>query len=107
MNIYDLRKSITVLNWEKTPQGAYIVYKKNKFPYSINFTRDELFKELISIGTYEDNYHDATEFDESKCISQWDALNIAIRHELEKETEIELNDSDLFSAIAKITKPNK
>ena len=99
MNIYDLRKHITVLNFEKTLQGATIVYKNGEWPSSISLTLDQLFRELIVVGTYEDNYHDRTEFDDSTCISQWDALNIVIRHELAKELAKEIENSDLGKSI--------
>lgn len=107
MNIYDLRKAIEVTLFTKTSYGAWIQYTKKGKTNSINLDTDTLFKELISIGAYEDNCHDRTEFDDSISISQWDALNIAIRHELKKETEKELKASDIFEAIAQIIKPKQ
>lgn len=102
MNIYDLRKIIEVTSFSKTYYGCWIQYNKMGRTNSINLNMEDLFKELVSIGTYEEESR--ADFDNSP-ISQWDALNIAIRFELACETEKELNDSDLFSAIAKITKP--
>lgn len=99
MNIYDLRKHIHVDSYNTHSNGCSIYYRNKDNSSSIHLGTEDLFKELISIGTYEDNYHDRTEFDDSYNMSQWDAYNIAIRHELMIETEKEIDNSDIGKAI--------
>lgn len=106
MNIYDLRKTVIVVVFDCHSTGSSIYYQCNSEAKSIHLNTEELFKELIAISTYEDTIQDEKDFMNNYQMSQWDALNIAIRHELIKETEKELKASDIFEAIAKITKPN-
>lgn len=108
MNIYELRQSVIVTLFGSFWNGqdnARIMYNIDGRPQpKIELQPDELKKELIAIGSIEDDISD----DDLRQyhISQWDALSLAIRYELAKETEKELRDSDIFEALAKITKPN-
>lgn len=96
MTIHDLRRMIKVISFD----NECIIYKLNDEPKSLIPTRSALSSELINISSIES----PTELDTYK-ISQWDALNLVIRHEYAKHMEADLMNSDLFKAIANITKP--
>ena len=98
MDIYGLRKIIRVVNFVNHVNGCGIHYIKDKFTYYITLTKIELFNELVAIGTYDDTPLDVDEF-EDYVMSQWDALNIALRKELTKEAELDLDKSDIGKAI--------
>jgi hypothetical protein len=102
MTIYDLRNTMKVEYYHKHSNGGAISYYRNHKLDILTLGNDELLKELIAIGSLEDgeNYN-------QYVLSQWDALNIAIRFELARETEKDLQKSDVFESIAKLIKPNK
>lgn len=105
MDIYKLRNCMLVTNFYSHTEGAMIYYIREGKTNIINLDRDALNAELVAIGSLDedsDNEHIA-----DYSLSQWDALNIAIRFELAREAQKELEGSDLFNAIANITKPNK
>ncbi len=105
MNIYDLRRAILVYSFNTHSEGGSIAYMKNGKSNGISLTNSELLNELIAIGSL-DVENDPEEFADYN-MSQWDALNIAIRFELARETEKDLQKSDIFGAIANIINPNK
>lgn len=100
MNIYDLRKIISVTIYVIYPDGAIIRYLKGDKLHVLSLTPDELINELISIGSIDENssYGALNPLE----LSQWDALNIAIRHELMLEAEKEIDNSDIGKAIDKL-----
>jgi hypothetical protein len=104
MNIYDLRRNILVYSFNTHSEGGSIAYTNNGRSNGMALTNIELYKELVAIGSLDENT-DPEEFADY-TMSQWDALNIAIRFELARETENDLQNSDIFESIAKITKPN-
>jgi hypothetical protein len=104
MNIYELRRNILVYSFNTHSEGCSIAYTMRGKSNGIALTNMELLNELIAIGSL-DTHPDPEEFADY-TMSQWDALNIAIRFELARETEKDLLDSDIFNTIAKITKPN-
>ncbi len=94
MNIYDLRNTMKVEYYHKHAHGCMISYHRNNIFHALQLSNDELQKELIAIGSIEegDNY-------EQYVISQWDALNIAIRYQLSRDTEFQINNADIGKAI--------
>lgn len=86
-------------------EGVSITYMKNGISNDISLSNIQLYKELEAIGSIDEDMS-PEEFADYN-ISQWDALNIAIRSELAKETEKEIENSDIFESIANIIKPNK
>jgi len=101
MNIYELRRNMKVTNYYSHSEGAVINYTKANKTGSINLTRDVLIAEAIAIGSLDD---DNTEEEKADYIlSQYDALNIAIRFEAAREMEKEIENSDIGNAIKKIT----
>lgn len=105
MNIYDLRRDIMVYSFNTHSEGGSIAYMKNGKSNGIALTNMELYKELVAIGSLEGD--ECPEELADYNMSQWDALNIAIRFELAREMDKELKASDIFEAIAQIIKPNK
>lgn len=105
MDIYKLRNCIFVTIYYSHSEGGKILYIRDGKTNVIALTKAELVSELIAIGSLDDNSH----VDEiaDYILSQWDALNIAIRFELARDTQRELENSDIFNTIANITKPNK
>lgn len=103
MNLYDLRNCILVITFSSHSNGAVIYYRNKDKSDSLNLNNTELLSELIAIGSLEDTLHDERAFPEYQ-LSQWDALNIAIRFELARETEKDIDDSDIGKAIDNITK---
>lgn len=100
MNIYELRQAIKVEVYYQALTECTISYKKHGTSNIITLDNDTMAKELIAIGSIE-------ETDSQKLIehslSQWDALNIAIRFELAREMDKEIDNSDIGKAIKKIT----
>lgn len=94
MDIYDLRAIIKVEYYHKHVNGGAISYYVNNKFNVITLGNDELKKELISIGSIDDD----SNFDKY-VLSQWDALNISIRLELAREIEKDLDNSDIGKAI--------
>ncbi len=104
MDIYELRSCINVYNFGRHDEGASIFYTMNKRNRSFVLDNETLLKELIIIGSLEDTIYDEQQF-QGYILSQWDALNIAIRFELTREQEKDIDNSDIFKAIANIIKP--
>jgi len=100
MTIYDLRKVIKATEWINDSGGATIFYKLGSIKSAAHFTFDELVSELTHISSIES----AEELFTGYEISQWDALNLVIRHEYAKHMESEIENSDLGKAINKLTK---
>jgi hypothetical protein len=94
MNIYNLRKTMSVEYYFKHANGGAISYSRNNKINVLTLANDELLKELIAIGSLEDgdNY-------DNYALSQWDALNISIRFELAREAEKEIDNADIGKAI--------
>lgn len=80
--------------YHKHANGCIISYYINNIFHALQLNNEELQKELISIGSLEesDNY-------DQYVISQWDALNIAIRYQLSRDTEFQINNADIGKAI--------
>lgn len=104
MNIYDLRKTVHVLNFCLHCDGGLITYSSSKGLNAIGLSREEMMKELIVIGSLDD---DCTieEMADYK-LSQWDALSIAIRHELAREEEKSLSSFNIGKSIEKFNPNN-
>lgn len=111
MNLYELRNSIMVYMYGPERNGS----STNAIHYSINavyrniihLEYTELISELIKLGSLGDNVEIKEETILNYHLSQWDALNIAIRFELAREQEKEIDKWDIFKAIADIIKPTK
>lgn len=104
MDIYELRRKTNVYSFGHHDNGVSIFYEVGERHCSICIDHATLSKELIMLGSWDDNLT----IDEKMnyCISQWDALNIAIRFELARAQEKELDNSDIFKAIANVIKPS-
>lgn len=104
MNIYELRQAIHVTEFSSGVHGCTIYYDllfdKGKI---IRLDSKILVDELILLGSVDESF--PIEAVGEYILSQWDALNIAIRFELAREQQNELDNSDIFKAIGDIIKP--
>lgn len=105
MTLYELRKSIVVTVFENSSDLAKVSYIINGQQKQINLYHDEFKEELTAIGSIDEEITDE-EF-KKYHISQWDALNIAIRHEYRNYLEADNEKTDIFSALANIINPHK
>ena len=105
MDIYELRNAIMVYVYGPIRnEYTTIQYSINAIQrHEIKLTLNELCDELVAIGSLHEDYT-TTEVENYK-LSQWDALNIAIRFELARQQEKDLEKSDIFNAITNIIKP--
>lgn len=94
MDIYDLRRFTHVYNYNNHSEGCSIDYIVMNTVNHLYISSGKLYDELIKMSIVED----VEEFQDYR-ISQWDALNLAIRYELEKEVDKELDNSDIGKAI--------
>ena len=101
MTIYDLRKTIMIKSFANDLTGVTIEYTICNESKLLTCGLEPLYSELNAIGSIESK----TELLDGYKISQWDALNLVIRHEYANYMESEA--SDIFEALANITKPNK
>jgi len=104
MDIYELRNAIAVTIYAIYKDSAVIRYTKSGKLNSISLSEIELVQELLAIGSINDER--VIDLMNNYNLSQWDALNIAIRFELAREQEKELDHSDIFKAIANIINPS-
>ncbi len=95
MTIHDLRKIICVLGFAHDNEGGLFNYSFHKQRRSFHMDIDVLADELIAISSIEDKQ----ELIDGYNISQWDALNLVIRHEYAKYLEAEIEGSDIGKAI--------
>lgn len=106
MTICDLRKSIMVTlygSFWNDRDFATIGYSINARPQEQLYIQPDVLKnELVAIGSIEEDITD----DEFKKyhISQWDALNLVIRHEYAKYMEADIMDSDIGKSIDNLIK---
>lgn len=100
MNTYQLRKCIHVILFHLNSESGSISYIKNGTASCFCLSREEFFKELVAIGSVDEDieYEDFMDY----SLSQWDALNIAIRYELTREQEKDIDNSDIGKAINKL-----
>jgi hypothetical protein len=120
MTTEQLRKEITVTHWSINNSGISIKYFKktdtqNDY-YELEINPEECAHQLSAIGSidsweadtfllnYENSQLHWAAFVHTFKLSQWEALTLVIRHELEKETEKEINQGDIGKAIDSITK---
>lgn len=111
MNVYQLRNSIMVYMYgpERNESSTNAIHYSINAVYrnTIHLEYTELISELIKLGSLDDNAEIKEETILNYHLSQWDALSIAIRFELAREEEKEIDKSDIFKAIADIIKPTK
>lgn len=100
MDIYELRRKINVYNFGHHVAGVTIFYKVDEQYSNVCLDPETLAKELDAIGSLDSNYPGELA---NYTISQWDALNIAIRFELARAMDKELDNSDIGKAIKNIT----
>lgn len=98
MTIYDLRRIICVSEWLNDLSGARIHYTLTTEERTIELRYNTLLSELIAISSIESEYELLDGYD----LSQWDALNLVIRHEYAKYMESKIDNSDIGKAINKI-----
>lgn len=97
MNIHDLRRNMLVYNFNTHSNGATIYYSREGKADSINLNSQELISALIAIGSLDENPD--PEYVADYFMSQWDALNIAIRFEAARDMDKEIENSDIGKAI--------
>lgn len=120
MTTEQLRKEITVTSWNIHSSGISVHYfrsdgKRSK-DYLLILNPEECARQLSAISSidsweadtfllnYENSQLHWAAFVNTFKLSQWEALTLAIRHELEKETEKEIDNGDIGKAIDSITK---
>lgn len=103
MTIYDFRKIIIVQEVRHDASGVSINYTLSNAPKSVSSGFAALAVELIAIGSVESE----CELHDGYKLSQWDALNIVIRHEYRNYLESTSDKTDIFNAIANLINPKK
>ena len=128
MTTEQLRKEIEVANWHINYAGISITYyrtyenKTNPIAIDIKLDPEECARRLSAIGSIDswcdydgqiEIYWEQDSFMKREMFNvfssffklcQWEALTLAIRHELEKETEKEIDNGDIGKSIDSITK---
>lgn len=103
MTIHKLRSATQIRSYHNDlNNGAVIDYFIGSSRYTLTLTCSDFKGRLFEISSIDDDITDE-DFEKYK-ISQWDALNIVIRHEYAKYIESEIMDSDIGKAINNITK---
>lgn len=100
MDIYELRRKINVYDFRHLPHSVIILYTVGEQYCNVSLDQEMLAKELDAIGSIDSTYPDELV---NYKISQWDALNIALRNEQAKAMDKELDNSDIGKAIKNIT----
>lgn len=100
MDITDMRQNILVYTFTSHSGGCTIHYIINKTQSTLILDNIKLFAELVAIGSldYETQPEEFADYN----ISQWDAINLAIRRELSNEIESDIDNSDIGKSIEKI-----
>lgn len=101
MTLAEIRNMVHVYNYTSKGNNCRIYYYFNGRSKSLSLYWGALKKELIAIGSIEEN--DSLD---NYVISQWEAISIAIRHEYAKALEEEPGMIDINKAIDKL-KHNK
>jgi hypothetical protein len=112
MTTQQLRNQITVTNWSMTEELMSISYFRSHNNQSKNFhliLKPVDYLELLSsIGSIDDVDITTNSVIEGECtysladfvknynLSQWDALSIAIRHEMDVDADADLKHWELF-----------
>jgi hypothetical protein len=125
MTTEQLRKVIMITTWSLTKDGLTISYvRENHNPKTLHLilTPEEAANELSIVGNIDEvipsknNVNWPPEFSIDGCwysldklhsiykICQWEALEIAIRHEAGKELE---QDLDIFNKLGDLLNPHK
>lgn len=100
MTIHDLRGMVHVTTWINDDTGATIYYDVMGDTRAATCNISSLLSELIAISAIESD----SEYLDNYKLSQWDALNLAIRHEYAKFIEADIENSDIGKSINKIIK---
>lgn len=112
MTTQQLRNQITVTNWSMTEELMAISYFRSHNNQSKHFhlilQPIEYLELLVSIGSIDDVIMNTMEIIDGECtytladfvknynLSQWDALSIAIRHEMDVDADADLKHWELF-----------
>lgn len=117
-----IRKNIHVVGYGLFEKGIQVHYdwfesrNAEKEERELILLIPEAIKELEAIGEVaswhpsplmlmiNNDYITWDEFTETYVLSQWDAINLVIRHELQKAADQEIENSDIGKAINKILK---
>lgn len=102
MTIHYLRQIISITGYNNDLTGAEFQYKINGQTKRLSCGLESLISELICISSVENK----EQVLDGYKLSQWDAINIVIRHEYSNSLESDNNKLDIFQAIANITNPN-
>lgn len=101
MDIYELRQKLLIVNFNTHCEGGTLLYFRDGKSNTLLLSNAELYEELISIGSLDEGTQ-PEEFADY-VMSQWDALNIAIRYEAARDMDKEIDNSDIGKAIKNIT----
>lgn len=100
MTTQQIRKNILVYEFKNDAIDAEIRYLYNGTLKAFMASAEALYTELLAIGSVE-NKKQYSGYE----LSQWDALNLVIRHELAIEIEKEDGMMNIDKAIEKLKKP--
>lgn len=108
MTTEEIRKCVEVKTWMVRSDGIIIEYSWKDRGKSFTEGRylelnvNDATEELIAIGETSVTYWGRIM--EFHILSQWDALNLVIRHELKKSAESDIENGDIGKAINKVLK---
>lgn len=103
MDIYKIRNQVQVTVYYINANGATILYQRKQKSNIINLTYTELTAELIALGSLDEGQNVLDGY----VLSQWDALNIAIRFEAARDMAKEIDKADIGKAIKNINNDQK
>lgn len=120
MTTEEIRKKVEVRNWLLRSDGIIIEYswkdKTRSFTEGkyLELNPNDAIAELHAIGEinyyggelfeYNDQLLRWGQFINTWTFSQWDALNLVIRHELNKAMDAEIENSDIGKAVNNLLK---
>lgn len=108
MNIYELRNSIEVTGYYSF-SNCCVIYYQCAALYSgsktLLLSANDFLSELVLIGSVDDEF--TIDELEAYSVSQWDALNMVIRHELKIAQDKEIENSDISKALDNLLNSNK
>lgn len=100
MTIHDLRKIITIVSFYNDVDKAEFQYLLNGKSKTLIAYGDSFIDELLIISSIDERQ----DIIDGYKISQWDALNLVIRHEYANYMDLDINDLDIGKSIDNLTK---
>lgn len=100
MTTQQLRQSIQVISFHSHSDGCNIKYIMDGQVRTLCYNDIAMLKELTEIGSVDEDITPEEWADYN--LSQWDALNLVIRHEYAKGVDEEIENSDIGKSIDKL-----